>query len=195
MPGSITGWLDSVREGNEEAAKNIWDRWFDRLCARVSPHSGQLRIHDNEDIASEAFADFFYALRRGKFNSLRDRSEIWKLLATIAVRKSAASYRFEQAKRRGGGQRVVSFEEIEQHRKSIASPRPVTSSVIDELIQSIMDPKMARVARMKIKGLENADIAIELDCSIRQVQYIVKDLENLILGRISILPGSNDAGA
>ena len=191
MAGSITGWLDSIRAGNDEAAKNIWDRWFERLCARVSPHSGRLRIHDNEDIASDAFADFFRALQEGKFSSLRNRSEIWKLLATIAVRKSAASYRFEQAQRRGGGQQVFSFEEMKQRSASMTSRRrPVTSGIIDELIQSITDPRLARVARMKIEGMETADIAIELDCSIRQVQYIVKDLENLILGRNTVLAAS-----
>lgn len=184
MAGSITGWLDSVRHGNDDAAKNIWDRWFDRLCARVSPHSGQLKIHDNEDIASDAFAEFFGALREGKFASLRNRSEIWKLLATIAVRKSVASYRFENAKRRGGGRKVVSFEEIKQKTAHMCSNRkPVTNDAVEELIQSISNPTLAKVARMKIEGLENQDIAAELNCSIRTAQYMVKDLENEILGR------------
>ncbi|QEG21084.1 ECF-type sigma factor [Mariniblastus fucicola] len=193
MAGSITGWLDSVRQGNDEAAKNIWDRWFDRLCARVSPHSGHLRIHDNEDIASDAFADFFRALREGKFSALRNRSEIWKLLATIAVRKSAASYRFEQAQRRGGGQKVYSFEEMKQHSSGMTAPRkPVTSNTIEELIQTIRikNPILAQVARMKIECLDNQEIANELNCSVRRVQYMVKDLENEILGRNSILEAS-----
>lgn len=187
MAGSITGWLDSVRQGNDEAAKNIWDRWYERLCARVSPHSGRLRIHDNEDIASDAFADFFAALRAGKFSSLRNRAEIWKLLATIAVRKSTASYRFEHAKRRGGGRRVYSIEELKQKSSSMAAPRrPITSVVIEEVIRSISNPMLARVARMKIEGMDNPDIAIELDCSIRTVQYMVKELENEILGHNTI---------
>lgn len=187
MAGSITGWLDSVRQGNDEAAKNIWDRWFVRLCQRVSPHSEQLRIHDNEDIATDAFAAFFSALREGKFSSLRNRSEIWKLLATIAVRKSAASYRFEQAQRRGGGQEIYSFEEVSKRSPAMtARRRPITLGAVEELIESIKDPKLARVARMKIEGLDNVDIAHELDCSMRQVQYIVKNLENLILGRNTI---------
>jgi len=187
MAGSITGWLDSVRQGNDDAAKNIWDRWYERLCARVSPHSGRLRIHDNEDIASDAFADFFSALREGKFSSLRNRAEIWKLLATIAVRKSVASYRFERAQRRGGGQHVYSFEEMKQKSSSMTAPRrPITSVIVDELIRSISNPMLARVARMKIEGMTNADIANELDCSIRSVQYMVKDLENEILGRNTI---------
>jgi len=191
MAGSITGWLDSIRQGNDEAAKNIWDRWYERLCARGSPHSGRLRIHDNEDIATDAFADFFRALREGKFSSLRNRSEIWKLLATIAVRKSAASYRLEQAQRRGGGQQVFSFEEVKPRSSAMTARRkPITSSTVEELIQSIKDPKMAKVARLKIQGLETADIAHELGCSIRQVQYIVKDLENLILGRNTFLAAS-----
>ncbi len=183
MAGSITGWLDSIRTGNDEAAKNIWDRWFDRLCERVAPHSSQLRIHDNEDIASDAFADFFRAIRNGKFVSLKNRSEIWKLLATIAVRKSAASYRFEQAQRRGGGKRVYSFDELETiSSKATARRKPITDGLIEELIQSIDNPMLARVIRMKIDGLTTSDIANKLGCSIRTVQYMVKDLENQILG-------------
>ena len=184
MSGSITGWMDSVRQGNDEAAKNIWDRWYDRLCARVSPHAGQLRIHDNEDIATDAFAEFFRELKAGKFSSLRNRSEIWKLLATIAVRKSVASFRYEQAQRRGGGKQVHSFEESDQQANSMAAQhQSVTLGAVEELIGSIEDPKLAKVARMKIEGLESFEIAQELNCSMRQVQYIVKELENLILGR------------
>lgn len=184
MSGSITGWMDSVRQGNDEAAKNIWDRWYDRLCARVSPHSGQLRIHDNEDIATDAFAEFFRELKAGKFSSLRNRSEIWKLLATIAVRKSVASFRYEQAQRRGGGKQVHSFEESDQQANSMAAQhQSATLGAVEELIGSIEDPKLAKVARMKIEGLESSEIAQELNCSMRQVQYIVKELENLILGR------------
>lgn len=191
MAGSITGWLYSVRQGNDEAAKNIWDRWYDRLCARVSPHSGRLRIHDNEDIASDAFAEFFRELREGKFSSLQNRSQIWKLLATIAVRKSVASYRFEQAQCRGGGQQVYSFEEANQQQGAIAAHRsPATPGAVEELILSIKDPKLARVARMKIDGLDTSQIARKLDCSMRQVQYIVKDLENLILGRNTLQAAS-----
>jgi DNA-directed RNA polymerase specialized sigma24 family protein len=145
-----------------------------------------LRIHDNEDIASDAFADFFRALKEGKFSSLGNRSEIWKLLATIAVRKSAASYRFEQAQRRGGGQQVYSFEELRQQSSAMVSRRkPITDAHIEELIKSIKDRSLARVARMKINGLENHEIARQLDCSIRRVQYMVKDIENLILGKHS----------
>ena len=187
MSGSITGWLDSVRNGSDEAAKNLWDRWFGRLCDRVAPHSGHLRIHDNEDIASDAFADFFRALKEGKFSALKNRSEIWKLLATIAVRKSAATYRFEHAKRRGGGLQLHSFEDVRNVASGSArEPEPATPDLVEELIQSIESPQLAKVARMKIDGLSNTDIASKLDCSVRTVQYMAKELEKQILNQDSI---------
>jgi len=112
-------------------------------------------------------------------------------LTTIAVRKSVASFRFEQAQRRGGGQQVFSFEDVNQRSSSMTEQRrPVTLGAVEELIQSIKDPKLARVARMKVEGLETSDIARELNCSMRLVQYIVKDLENLILGRNTLLAAS-----
>lgn len=183
MAGSITGWLQSVRDGSDDAAKNIWDRWFDRLCNRVNRHSGRLRIHDNEDIASDAFVDFFNALRDGKFSSLSNRSQIWKLLATIAVRKSRDSWRFEFAARRGGGLEIHSLEDAGHHSSRIAATRrPVTLAIVEELIGSIDDPKLVRIIRLKMDGMENGDIAHEMNCSIRSVQYMVKELENRILG-------------
>lgn len=183
MPGSITGWVQSVRNGSDDAAKNIWDRWYDRLCNRVSRHSCRLRIHDDEDIASDAFLDFFKAIQDGKFSALGNRSEIWKLLATIAVRKSRDSWRFEFAARRGGGLRIHSLEDTGHHSSRIASARrPVTLALVEELIGSIEDPKLASIIRLKMSGMENGDIAHELNCSIRSVQYLVKELENRILG-------------
>jgi DNA-directed RNA polymerase specialized sigma24 family protein len=183
MAGSITGWLQSVRDGSDDAAKNIWDRWFERLCNRVSRHSGRLRIHDNEDIASDAFVDFFTALRDGKFSSLRNRSQIWKLLATIAVRKSRDTWRFECAKRRGGGLQIHSLNDADGESSSMMSQRrPVTNDLIEELIGSIDDPRLVKVIRLKIDGMDNVDLAHEMGCSVRSIQYMVKELENRILG-------------
>ena len=44
-------------------------------------------------------------------------------------------------------------------------------------VKLLMDHKLHLVARMKLTGSSNAEIAERLDCSIRTVQYMVKELE------------------
>lgn len=49
-------------------------------------------------------------------------------------------------------------QDVNQKSRSMTARRsPITLGAVEELIQSIEDPKLARVARMKIQGLENVD--------------------------------------
>ena len=59
--GSITRWFSDLRAGEDEAARRLWDRYFDRL---VSLARSELRarrreaVEDEEDAALNAFDSF-----------------------------------------------------------------------------------------------------------------------------------------
>ena len=185
MAGSVTGWVESLKRGDVEAAEKIWDRLFKRLCRRISPSTQMLRMYDDEDIAICAFTEFFQAVRDGRFKNLADRNELWSLLATIAVRKSFDCQKYETAARRGGGLVRHRFEDLQI--ESNLSVFTTTDSagqafdVLSEIEQSLDDEGLCEVLRLKVQGLENKEIALQIGCSLRTVQYMVRELTVKIL--------------
>jgi eukaryotic-like serine/threonine-protein kinase len=86
---SVTSWIDGIKSGDESDVNRLWDRYFDRLVrlagARL-PSQGR-RSFDEEDVALSAFQNFCERAGRGEFPRLNRRDNLWRLLATITVRK------------------------------------------------------------------------------------------------------------
>jgi hypothetical protein len=61
-------------------------------------------VADEEDIALSALNSLYDGVQAGRFPRLNDRDDLWKLLVTIACRKTNAFCDRHFAKRRGGGQ-------------------------------------------------------------------------------------------
>ena len=83
----------------------LWGRYFQRLVrlagARLPAHCR--RSFDEEDVALSAFQSFCERAGRGQFPQLDDRDDLWRLLATITVRKALDTMRHQTRQKRGGG--------------------------------------------------------------------------------------------
>ena len=73
--GSVTGWLDELKEGHEAAAQELWNRYFARLVplARCRLH-GLGRETDEEDIALSALKSAMLGVQNNRFPDLKDRT-------------------------------------------------------------------------------------------------------------------------
>jgi DNA-directed RNA polymerase specialized sigma24 family protein len=103
---SVTMWIDGIKAGDGSDIERLWDRYFARLvrlaAARLPAHTR--RSFDEEDVALSAFQSFCDRAGRGQFPQLSDRDDLWRLLATITVRKALDTMRQQTRKKRGGGQ-------------------------------------------------------------------------------------------
>ena len=102
--GSITECIALLRQGNTEAAYEIWHRYFPQLSriARVKMRHANYGIADEEDVALSALDHFCRAAQEGRFPHLADRNELWRLLIKIASRRAIDLSRKEERQRRGG---------------------------------------------------------------------------------------------
>jgi DNA-directed RNA polymerase specialized sigma24 family protein len=102
---SVTKWIDGLKTGDGLDIWRLWDRYFERLvrlaAARLLAHSR--RSLDEEDVALSAFQGFCNRAGRGQFPQLSGRDELWRLLATIPVRKAVNTMRHQNRRKRGGG--------------------------------------------------------------------------------------------
>ena len=104
--GSVTQWIQLLRQGDHGAAQPLWERYFAQLEAVARQKLRGLRpaVADAEDVALSAFDSLCRGLERGRFPRLNDRDNLWRLLVVITARKVAHLLRDEHCRKRGGGQ-------------------------------------------------------------------------------------------
>ncbi len=104
--GSITGLLERLIEGDHEAVRLLWQRYYPRLVAlaRKKLHGASRRVADEEDAALSAFDSFCRRAEQGHFPDLKDRDGLWALLVVLTARKAADQIKYHLREKRGGGQ-------------------------------------------------------------------------------------------
>ena len=181
--GSITRLLFAVQDGDEQAAAELWDRYFRRLAGLARKQLGQFRKHaDEEDVVLSAFHTFCRRAQDGELVDCQDRDDFWRLVSLITKRKSINLVRHEQAQRRGGGEVLG-----EAFLSSAIDQEPTPESVaelLDEMrylldVVRREDETLCLIAQRKFEGCSNDEIAAELSRNVRTIQRKV--------GRIRVL--------
>ena len=76
---SVTWWIGALKEGNQEAARELWQRYFDKLVRLGHARLGTAprRVADEEDVALSVFRCLCDGAARGQFSQLTDRDDLW----------------------------------------------------------------------------------------------------------------------
>jgi len=103
--GSITRLLAGAKQGDEQAAADLWATYFRRLIAvaRRKTSGAPQRAADAEDAVISAFGSLFRGVEQYRFRRLADRDDLWQLLVMLTARKAINQRRRELAQKRGGG--------------------------------------------------------------------------------------------
>jgi DNA-directed RNA polymerase specialized sigma24 family protein len=178
--GSVTHWISLVKDGDPDAAQQLWGAYFSRLVglARAKLRGARRRAEDEEDAALSAFDSFCRGAERGRFPQLNDRQGLWQLLVVITARKAAdLQERERRLKRGGGGVRGDSaligpttadfgagWEEVVG-----SEPTPEFAAQAAEecrrLLAKLTDDELRMIALWKMEGYTNSEIAGRLHCS------------------------------
>src|SRR5271166_2852365 len=105
--GSITQWISGLKAGDPDAARALWERYFDKLvrmaAARLQGAPGSSAAESEESAALNAFESVCNGARLGRFPRLSDREDLWQILVMVAARKVCDQIERRTAGRRGGG--------------------------------------------------------------------------------------------
>lgn len=185
---AVTLWVKSLENGDQDAASQLWEYCFPRLLRySVKRLPDNLRrVMDEEDIALSAFKSFCLGAKKGSFENLAGRDELWKLLLCITARKAQNHIRHETRKKRGGGK--VSGESIFQLGKDNSGdqptggigqvpedgPSPELLAQITEDFKNYMDllndETLRAIAILRIEGYSVDEIADRVGCAKRSVE-------------------------
>lgn len=177
---SVTGWIDQLSDGNQQAAEQLWRHISQRLheFAQQKLDRQIRRRYDEDDAANSAFHSLCRGLVDGRLEA-ENRDALWGLLAVITSRKISAQRRYLKRQKRGGGavRGESGFAEFgdaginaivgNQHTPAVLAE--VSESCV-QLLDAIPDESMKQIVLLKFQGTTNGEVAEELKCTRRTIE-------------------------
>lgn len=179
---SVTRVLSDLKEGDQEAAEQIWERFFHRVCglARKKLGDARKRVADEEDIAQSAMHALYDGIQKDRFRKLENRDDLWQLLVMLTSRKAALVWR-KQTRRKESGESVFAGgdDTVAGGIARVVDQTP-NDAYVDQLcdacddLVSKLDPKLQQVAAYKLQGYTNEEIGDLMERSVKSVERYLK---------------------
>lgn len=177
--------LSMFRAGNEQAARELYERYVDRLLALARKRISQRMASrvDPEDIVQSVFRTFFGRVKKGQFR-IADQDDLCKLLVRITVHKTLRQVAFHKAAKRDpsleAGQDGYSAEGIQRvhddepgHEDAVA----FLDQLEDFLAQ--LRPEERQILEMRMQGYSNDEIAKKLNIYDRKIRRTIERIRAL----------------
>jgi DNA-directed RNA polymerase specialized sigma24 family protein len=197
--GSVTGWIGDLKVGDEAAAAQLWQRYFESLVrlARgvLATHRARRGFEDEEDAALSAFDSFCAGSASGRFAKVGDRNDFWRLLVVITARKALDQVQRQRRLKRGGGKVADEAALIGAVGEEAGGPldriigrepSPQFAAIFAEEVRARLDQlgddTLRKIALRKMEGYTNEEIARELGCVTRSVERKLNVIRKAWLG-------------
>ena len=177
--------IDLWRGGDENAARQIVERYFDRLLALAGRRISQRLASrvDPEDIVQSVFRTFFVRLKDGQF-VFQDEDDLCKLLMRITLHKTLRQVAFHKAAKRDPN---LEANQGDHHRDlllALLDKEPsaeATVAFLDQLDHFLdqLEPQTRRIIEMRLQGYTNDEIAKELNVYDRKIRRAVERVRDL----------------
>jgi RNA polymerase sigma-70 factor (ECF subfamily) len=170
--------MERWRAGDEEAARQLFDIYVDRLVAlarrRISQRlSSRL---DPEDIVQSVFRTFFGRVRAGQFH-VEDKEDICKLLMRITVHKTLRQVAFHKAAKRDPSHETAQSEHSREMLMELLDREPTPDAAVafvDHLENFLRNyrPQDREILELRLQGFGTDEIAKKLEISDRSVRRV-----------------------
>jgi eukaryotic-like serine/threonine-protein kinase len=181
--------LRDVQTGNPGAANVLFQRYAARLQALVRSRLAGLlsRRFDGDDVVQSALKSFFVRAGDGEFY-VDQPGDLWRLLATITMRKLSRSSAYHQAAKRDA-RRDANFEvaDFGLEQALAHDPMPAEAAAAAEEVLWIMKrvPVETRQAlQLRLQGYEAQEIARQLNRSERTIRRWMDEVRGLMQDRL-----------
>jgi len=180
---SVTFWLEQVKAGKSAASQHLWERYLAQLAqvARSRLAGSPQQVADAEDVVVVAFERFLRFAQEGRFPRLDDRFDLWQVLLLVTDQVAIDQRRALSATKRG---RFVTRSMAEmkggasdsesQWQPAASGPTPefvvAAAEQCRRLMGMLKDDELQCIAQGKVDGLSNAEIAEQVQLSLRTVE-------------------------
>jgi RNA polymerase sigma factor (sigma-70 family) len=179
--GSVSRWIGDLKSGDNAAAQHIWDRYFEEMVrlARRTLGARPGAAEDEEDVALSAIHSLCSGLMGDRFPRLDHRSELWKLLVKITIRKALDQIERQNAVKRGGGHVMDEAHLAEAKAAGVldgfagSDPRPELAVMVVEEYQRLRgrlgNDSLRLVLDLSLEGYTREEIAERMGCTVKTV--------------------------
>jgi RNA polymerase sigma-70 factor (ECF subfamily) len=174
--------LDRLRQGDSEAALELFQRYARRLIALArSRLDARVRQKvDPEDVLQSVLKSFIVRHRGGEFD-LANWDSLWALLAVLTLRKCGYQTRHFRAARRdvqreqaspvGGAETHASWQVLARE------PTPDEAALLAEAVEQLfrgLDESGRQVVELSLQGYKGAEISARLGLAERTVYRLLE---------------------
>ncbi len=154
------------------------DTWLGRMVAQTNA--------ERDGSLPSAFDVFCRGLTEERFDSLRGADELWRLLATITLRRQIDSANEPLVSTQDERRAAIAGSDSEDQTTQPAAQNESNSSLALQmahecrhLLRILADANLEAIVLAKLEGLTNEAIAIELQLTRRTIQRMLKLIRNI----------------
>jgi RNA polymerase sigma factor (sigma-70 family) len=155
--------------GDNQAASQLWDRFATQMSelARRKLRYRLRTMSDEEDVAISAFESLWNGAVNGKFPSIGDRHDLWRLLVVITQRKILDKLNYDHRQKRDVNLvRNLSSAEIDREYMEHLALREATPEMkaefqdeVQRLLGMLPSDEYRTIALLKTEGFSIFEIA------------------------------------
>ncbi len=169
---SITRWFKSLCDGDRDAEAVLYEHYFPRLAilARNRFDADRDPVLGADATAQSVFRLLAEGARRGRFDEVADRDDLWRILVVATRRKVIDQTRRRGALRRGGHLRPQPLSAVVL--ENAATPESIVSmqEQMQILLSELRDDTLREIALERLAGYTNEEIAGHLYVSVRTIE-------------------------
>jgi RNA polymerase sigma-70 factor (ECF subfamily) len=180
--------LERLREGEEDAARQIFKQYAKRLIglARVHLDSSVRRKVDPEDVVQSVFKSFFVRMGNGQFD-LDNRDSLWSLLVVITLRKCGHKvrdlHRKRQDIRKESTPQRANDDSASSWQALALGPTPLEAAILAETVEQVFGGLKERERQVVELYLQGHEIA-EIQAQVQRSEYTVRDVLKRVRKRL-----------
>jgi RNA polymerase sigma-70 factor (ECF subfamily) len=184
-PRSVESFVNSLRRGDPETVRKVFDSYVDRLVAMARKRISQRlasRI-DAEDIVQSVFRTFFHRAAQGQF-TINAEDDVCKMLARITVHKTFRQIAHHQAGKRDAGREVGRGDDEQDVVVNLASREPApeeAAALLDQLEHFLaqLRPEDRQILELRMQGFSTLEIAQQLGITDRKIRRLMERIRGL----------------
>lgn len=179
--------IASLRSGDQEAARTVFQRYARSLIALARARLGDRIAHkdDPEDVLQSVFRSFFLRFQDGQFE-VEGWDHLWGLLVVITLRKCDDRIAYFHTARRDINREVPRESpspDVAGWEAPSREPTPEEAAVLTETIELLMrrlEPRDREILTCHLQGYSAAEIANRVCRARRTVRRTLERIENIL---------------
>ena len=179
-PSDDDALMKKVRAGDQEAARQLYERYGEQLLALARRRISQrfCRRVDPEDIVQSVFRTFFNRAKAGEFD-IAGPDDLCRLLARITVHKALRQIAYHHMAKRDVTKESSDGEDGQERLKELLGRDPTPEASIlfmDQLKHFLLNlrPQEREIVDLRMQNFTAVEIAQKLNVSERTIRRLLE---------------------